>query len=166
MSCFHPNICYVLRPIGEEKRVTKIKPLESYDSYFYEKRHLMHLHSTFIIDHHPTVCYVEKICLVPCGNCLGCSLDYSKDWSNRLKMEYLTHIEKDDLIPYFITLTYADEFLPKNKQLNYSHIEDIIKKLSDKVRYRYDINIRYFVAGEYGSKNGRPHFHMIVWVPP
>ncbi len=166
MSCFKPNICYVLRPLGEEKCVTKLQSLENYESYFEDKRLLLNRYKKFMIDGVETTCYVKKICLVPCGNCLGCSLDYSKDWSNRLKMEYLTHIEKDDLIPYFITLTYADEYLPKNKQLNYSHIEDIIKKLSDKVRYRYDTNIRYFVAGEYGSKNGRPHFHMILWVPP
>lgn len=165
MACFKPNICKVLRAPGRDKCFSRITQLKDYEEFFYLKRHVLNHYETHKVDGHFTKCLVEKVCLVPCGNCLGCSLDYSKDWSNRLKMEYLTHIEKNDLIPYFVTFTYSDDYLPKNKQLNYLHINSIIKSLSDKIRYRFDESLRYFVAGEYGSKGGRPHFHGIFWVP-
>ena len=37
--------------------------------------------------------------LVPCGNCIGCRLDYSKQWANRLMMELQYHDSA-----YFCTL--------------------------------------------------------------
>ena len=27
--------------------------------------------------------------LIPCGKCLGCKLDYAREWSDRMMLEYL-----------------------------------------------------------------------------
>lgn len=165
MPCFRPNICYVLRVIGEEKRYTFLESMLDYNIYFDKKKTLLHKYKKFKLKDGIKNCFVEKMCIVPCGSCLGCSLENSKDWSNRLKMEYLTHLEKNDLIPYFITLTYNDDFLPKNHQLNFNHINDLVRKLKDYIRYNFESNIRYLVCGEYGPKNARPHYHGIFWLP-
>jgi len=53
----------------------------------------------------------------------------------------------------FITLTYDEEHLPHRGQLQHKDFQDFIKR----VRKKYDV--RYYMAGEYGTLNGRPHFH-------
>lgn len=60
----------------------------------------------------------------------------------------------------FLTLTYADEFLPK-EGLRYRDIQLFLK------RVRKKFPARFFVAGEYGGVTGRAHWHMILFgVPP
>lgn len=59
-----------------------------------------------------------------------------------------------------MTLTYADENLPKNGSLNLKHFQDFMK------RFRKDVEpkkIRFFHAGEYGEKRGRPHYHAVIF---
>ena len=46
---------------------------------------------------------VEKIISVPCGQCIGCRLDYSREWANRCLLEATYHDSN-----YFVTLTYAN----------------------------------------------------------
>lgn len=43
---------------------------------------------------------------IPCGKCLGCRLDYAKQWSARLLCEFQEH---DPDSCWFLTLTYRDE---------------------------------------------------------
>lgn len=43
---------------------------------------------------------------IPCGKCIGCRLDYAKQWSARLLCEFQEH---DPDTCWFLTLTYADE---------------------------------------------------------
>ena len=59
----------------------------------------------------------------------------------------------------FITLTYSDEFLPADKSLDYSHFQLFMKRL----RKHFGVGIRFYMAGEYGSALGRPHFHAILF---
>lgn len=52
-------------------------------------------------------------------------------------------------------------------ELRYKDVQDFFKRL----RRRWDRkglkhNIRYLVSGEYGSKYGRPHYHVIMWNNP
>lgn len=44
---------------------------------------------------------------IPCGNCYGCRLDYSRQWADRCIMELEEHESA-----YFLTLTYDDDHLP------------------------------------------------------
>jgi len=85
-------------------------------------------------------------------------------------------------------LTYATEHLPKNGSLNKRDLQNFKKLLRKRYSgfdpvpgYKYPGNqnvlknnnqpkkhpIRTQDAGEYGEKNGRPHYHMIVlnWAP-
>lgn len=51
---------------------------------------------------------------VPCGKCNGCRMDNTRMWALRMMHESRYHHHN-----YFITLTYAPEFLPKDADLNY-----------------------------------------------
>jgi len=56
----------------------------------------------------------------------------------------------------FVTLTYDDQhYVPT---LIYSHFQDFMKRLRKK---RPDL--RFYMAGEYGGKLGRPHFHALLF---
>ena len=41
---------------------------------------------------------------IPCGHCIGCRLDYSRSWADRMMLE-LDHTKK----AVFVTLTYDNE---------------------------------------------------------
>ena len=103
---------------------------------------------------------------VPCGCCIGCRLDYSRQWANRCYLESLG--SKDT---YFITLTYDDEHLPKGSLGNSTLIPDDLKKFIKDLRayykYHYNLdNIRYFACGEYGDISMRSHYHLIMFNLP
>lgn len=59
----------------------------------------------------------------------------------------------------FVTLTYNDEHLPKDYGLDPTHAKAFVKALQ-KLRPG---KIRYFLVGEYGDENKRPHYHAIVF---
>ena len=52
-----------------------------------------------------------QIIEMPCGNCLACKIQRSREWAMRLLHE-LEYWEKAT----FITLTYAPEHLPENRR--------------------------------------------------
>lgn len=53
---------------------------------------------------------IEDCDLVPCGQCLGCRLDYARQWSARIMAEKTKY--PDDYC-WFITLTFDDDHLPQ-----------------------------------------------------
>jgi hypothetical protein len=59
----------------------------------------------------------------------------------------------------FLTLTYADEFLPEKGNLCKKDLQKFLKRL----RYHLGKKFRYFAIGEYGSKTYRPHYHIILF---
>lgn len=58
----------------------------------------------------------------------------------------------------FITLTYAPEHLPKRGQLDYPQFQKFLKR----ARIRQQ-KLRYYMCGEYGEQNGRPHYHACIF---
>jgi len=96
----------------------------------------------------------SKEITLPCSNCIGCRLERSRQWALRLVHEKKFH-EKTS----FITLTYSDEKLPQNGSLDVAHFQLFMKKL----RKSEPNLIRFFHAGEYGEKFGRPHYHAIIF---
>lgn len=61
---------------------------------------------------------------------------------------------------WFVTLTYRPEKIPDNGTLFPRDFTLFMKKLRQARRGR---RISYYVAGEYGEKEGRPHYHAVVF---
>lgn len=95
---------------------------------------------------------------VPCGQCIGCRLERSRQWAIRIVHEGQMH---DDNC--FITLTYDPEHLPPGNTLVKSDFQKFMKRL----RKELDIPVRYYHCGEYGETTMRPHYHAIIfgWRP-
>lgn len=96
--------------------------------------------------------------VVPCGRCVGCALDYGRNWSVRCYHESLLHSSN-----YFLTLTVDDAHLHRSHpdlppSLDPQQVNFFIKSLRNRGK-----KFRYFLCGEYGSKTSRPHYHMIVF---
>lgn len=91
---------------------------------------------------------------VPCGQCIGCRLERSRQWAIRCVHE--ASLYQDNC---FITLTYHDEHLPEHGSLVKKDFQDFMKRL----RKKYGSGIRFFHCGEYGDKLSRPHYHACLF---
>jgi hypothetical protein len=92
---------------------------------------------------------------LPCGKCHGCRLEKSRQWAIRCMHEASLYVDN-----CFITLTYDDANLPSDGSLHYSHFQRFMKYL--RAEYPFQ-RIRFYMAGEYGSQTGRPHYHAILF---
>ncbi len=119
----------------------------------------------------------DRSITVPCGQCIGCRLEYSRQWAVRCMHENQLHDES-----CFITLTYNDKNLPENGVLIKKDFQDFMKRLRKNIS---PIKVKFFSAGEYGevceicglSKKfclrseckkfiptfGRPHYHALIF---
>lgn len=100
---------------------------------------------------------------IPCGRCLGCRLEHSRQWAVRMMHENKMHPVSE-----FVTLTYDNEHLPPVGTLVPKHLQDFHKRLHNRLRDARGYGIRYYGCGEYGDENKRPHYHSIlygVWFP-
>lgn len=94
---------------------------------------------------------------VPCGKCIACRVNRSEELSGRITLEYERAVSSGKCC-YFLTLTYAPEFLPSGDKFDKSHVRGFLK------RYRnYDSAFRYFLCSEYGSEFERQHYHMCLF---
>jgi len=98
--------------------------------------------------------HVDQPVKVPCGQCIGCRIDKSRQWAVRCLHEASLHKENS-----FITLTYHEAALPPDKSVRLRDFQLFMKRL----RKKYGPNIRYYHCGEYGEKNNRPHYHAILF---
>lgn len=96
----------------------------------------------------------EKI-LVPCGQCIGCRMEYSRQWAIRCVHEASLYDEN-----CFLTLTYDDEHLPKNESLVKEDFQLFMKRLR---KNNPDSKIRFLMCGEYGTEKKRPHYHACIF---
>lgn len=92
---------------------------------------------------------------LPCGQCVGCRLERSRQWAIRCMHEAQMHTQN-----CFITLTYDDAHLPSDRSLHYRDFQLFIKRLRKRYPGR---RIRYYMAGEYGENFGRPHWHACIF---
>lgn len=90
---------------------------------------------------------------LPCGRCIGCRLERSRQWAIRCVHEAQMHEDN-----CFITLTYENE--PEGGTLVFKDFQDFMKRLRSR---NNGTNIRYYHCGEYGSKNDRPHYHACIF---
>lgn len=90
-----------------------------------------------------------------CGQCMSCRKNRRRLWQHRLMLESMKH-EKS----CFVTLTYADEHLPKDGSLNPKDLQDFLKRLRRAIE---PFKIRYYAVGEYGETTFRPHYHIALF---
>jgi hypothetical protein len=106
---------------------------------------------------------------IPCGGCIGCRLEKSRQWATRI-----VHENKFHELSVFLTLTYAPEKLPSTGSISKPHLQLFLKRLRQKLVRDYKSNnphwtksnlprIRYFACGEYGDDFDRPHYHAIIF---
>lgn len=95
---------------------------------------------------------------VACGRCIGCRLDYSKNWAMRCYHE--SKLYKDNV---FLTLTYDDDHVPWSDQTGEQTLVLRDLQLFWKNLRKDGVKLRYFACGEYGDLTYRPHYHSIVF---
>ncbi|UPW41171.1 replication initiator protein [Sigmofec virus UA08Rod_5336] len=130
-----------------------------------------------IIDYEAKFHHYRKHAEFPCRKCEQCRLAHAQEWMTRNMLEYKQWKEG-----CFVTLTFDKEHLPEKEKwkqgnLDYSYIQKFMKRLRkhhkginswiNPITKKEERPIRYFVGGEYGEKNGRCHFHIILhnWIP-
>lgn len=107
-----------------------------------------------------------KSLAVPCGQCIGCRIDYAQQWASRCVMEMMYHSDN-----FFVTLTYDDEHVPFSFSPDPSSGEAIATQscrmrdcqLFLKRLRRSGSEFRYFGCMDYGSSTFRPHYHFIFF---
>lgn len=114
---------------------------------------------------------------VPCGKCLGCRLDFSRQWADRMMLELESNFGKG----LFLTLTYNNENVPfgyvcdDNGELQVDANGDVIpgsfslrkrdlQLFMKSLRKAFsDRTVRFYACGEYGGRTRRPHYHLIIF---
>lgn len=91
---------------------------------------------------------------MPCGQCIGCRLEKTRQWAVRLMHESELHEDNS-----FVTLTYDEDHLPDDGHVHVRDFQLFMKRL----RKKWVKPIRFFHCGEYGDKNARPHYHAILF---
>ena len=169
MACFHPN--YVVMRDGLAQFRGSADYLKSGD-LFYDNAANFHT-------------------LVPCGHCMGCRLDRARVWADRMLLElkdndykaiFVTLTYNNDSLPrverhagYYrlpndFEYTGFDEdelwcldaagYPAAPATLCIRDTQLFFKRLRKAFP---DRKLRYFLAGEYGPKTQRPHYHAIIY---
>lgn len=171
MTCYHPKIR--IEMIGKTEKAADghiyhpaiIVPAE-------KEGETLEKYSLFAANYKKTI--------IPCRTCIGCKLDYSREWANRgyLESKYSDH-------NYFVTLTYDDDHLPMLEKITtkdsktYKRTEEWkgvlepnhLKGFIHDIRQYFDRQknhqgIKYIACGEYGTEKERPHYHIVLFNCP
>lgn len=167
MSCFHPLVGY--RQKGSSDKLIIVRAKEDVKDFVFPPK-------DFQVRHR------YETLTVPCGKCIGCRLDYSRTWANRMMLELPYHDSA-----YFVTLTYDDDYVPVHEYLSNEvdpdtgevigepvfepslslepdHVQKFMKRLRRQQDYYYgNQDISFYFVGEYGSSTCRPHYHAIIY---
>lgn len=92
---------------------------------------------------------------LPCGRCIGCRIDKSRQWAMRCVHEAKMHPRN-----CFITLTYDDQHVPVDYSVKLRDWQLFMKRLRER---HSDTRIRFLASGEYGEKLNRPHYHALLF---
>lgn len=102
--------------------------------------------------------YKEPHAAVPCGQCLGCRLDWAADWALRCEKEAKCWPHNS-----FITLTYSDDQLPIGATTRSTVSKREFQLFMKRLRFELGDGIRFFASGEYGDSNDRAHYHALLF---
>lgn len=86
---------------------------------------------------------------ISCGQCIGCRIRRAESWAVRCMAESYLHSQN-----WFITWTYDNENIPPHGSLRYPDVQNLHKRMRKALG-----PFRFFLAGEYGEKSLRPHYH-------
>lgn len=147
MSCYHPNYAVVLGVDPDGKKALKFCGQDAGSTLLYPGK---------------------EVIQVPCGQCIGCRIDRSRQWANRCMLELQYHDSA-----YFVTLTYDEFHVPtsyySDPATGEAHTSMTLCKRDfqlwmKRLRKKFsEDKIRFFACGEYGSETHRPHYHAIVF---
>lgn len=170
MSCYHPLKGFIVGRTDKGKDKIKVTSY-NVDHLEYNER----LNSWKEV-------YDEKISYgnsvlynkfeIPCGHCIGCRLDKSRDWANRCLLEMQQYPSN-----FFVTLTYDNDHVPCSTGCDPDSGElfttfTLVKRdwqlFMKRLRKAYDVihpgeKLRFFMCGEYGENTFRPHYHAIIF---
>lgn len=93
----------------------------------------------------------ERLLELPCGKCIGCRIARARAWAIRCMHEASMYD-----VNSFVTLTYDDDHYQPS--LCYRDFQIFMYRLRRKLG-----PTRFFMCGEYGDINGRPHFHALLF---
>lgn len=120
----------------------------------------------------------------PCGQCLFCRINRKREWISRLLLEAASHNNNQ-----FWTLTYENDQLPTSLppgepkwhpgqggvqglssraelgavlSQNGSLFKPDLQGFFKRFRRNYG-DLRYYAVGEYGTRLGRPHYHVLAF---
>lgn len=96
--------------------------------------------------------------MVPCGQCLGCRMDWAADWAVRCEKEAKMWEHN-----CFITLTYDDAHLPIGSTTRSTVSKRELQLFIKRLRKEKGAGIRFFGCGEYGEKSERAHYHVLLF---
>lgn len=106
--------------------------------------------------------FVEMPISIPCGQCLGCRLEKSRQWAVRCMHEASLYPDN-----CFVTLTFDDAHLTVDRQPgndpNYSLDVRDTQKFMKRLRKKYGSGVRYYGCGEYGENTRRAHYHICLF---
>lgn len=118
---------------------------------------------------------------IPCRKCAECKAKYAQDWSIRCyhefqmreKASFITltidsskaHLFFDDMRHYCKRCVKGNRFIkyPIDYTLCKGLLLDELKRMRDTLYKRTGVKIRYFGCGEYGEKDERPHYHILIF---
>lgn len=96
---------------------------------------------------------IKRSLQLPCNGCVGCRLNRARQWTVRCVHESQMHP-----VNSFVTLTYDEDHLPYGGSLVYRDFQLFCK------RARHVLGpFRFYMCGEYGEQNWRPHFHACLF---
>lgn len=102
---------------------------------------------------------------IPCGHCSECVAVRQMGIIQRVQME-----EKKNHI-FFATLTYNDVSMPyaetsNGHSIRFADVADV-QKMHKRLRKSnaFGRPFRFFAVSELGSQRGRPHFHILYFIP-
>ena len=178
MTCYNPKI----------RVEDKFKWETALDGHKYHPATITRRTDLEALDHYFSAGHY-KLTPIKCNECIGCKLDYSRQWANRAYLESLYWDQN-----YFVTLTYDDnnitlldeietpdeftfvkedmkDIIEWEGSLVPKELQDFMKRLRINMERKYDQKgpIRMMACGEYGGQTKRPHYHLILFnlqLPP
>lgn len=164
MSCYHPLRAAIIpgKSVNGKRNIKFFGVASTDNTYCYQDR--SHPDTYHCSPNDVETAYWRKLdtMLLPCGQCIGCRLDYSRRWATRLMLELPYHTNN-----YFVTLTYNNDNLPIGTGVLPTLVPDDLQKFIKRLRKAQsqytDTKLRFYACGEYGTKSNRPHYHLIIY---